>query len=98
MFIWFMQVKGFLDVARLPDGDRKYLPRLLAAARKASGVDGKNRFFSHFLRGLCFEGFAKPETKRALHGSLPLGDIPYLSGGLFLPHGIETRIEGEAIA
>jgi hypothetical protein len=98
MFIWFMQVKGFLDVARLADGDRKYLSRQLAEAQKVSGAGGKNRFFSHFLRDLFFEGFAKPETKRIPVGSLPLGDIPYLNGGLFLPHGIEARIESEALA
>lgn len=93
MFIWFMQVKGFLDVARLPDGDRTYLPRQLRAAQ----AKGKNQFFSHFLRDLFFEGFAKPETKRTPLGFLPLGDIPYLNGGLFLPHGIEARIEGDAL-
>jgi len=93
MFIWFLQVKGFLDVARLPDGDRSYLPRQLAAAQ----AKGKNQFFSHFLRDLFFEGFAKPETKRAPLGFLPLGDIPYLNGGLFLPHGIEARIETDAL-
>ncbi|WP_438480851.1 Eco57I restriction-modification methylase domain-containing protein [Oleiharenicola lentus] len=93
MFIWFMQVKGFLDVARLPDGDRQYLPRQFAAAQKS----GKNRFFSHFLRDLFFEGFAKPDQKRAQIGTLQLGDIPYLNGGLFLPHGIEARLEGEAL-
>ena len=53
----------------------------------------KDRFFSHFLRDLFFEGFAKPESKRAPIGALPLGDIPYLNGGLFLPHGIETRLD-----
>lgn len=94
MFIWFMQVKGFLDVARLPDGDRSYLPRQL----KASSARGKNKFFSHFLRDLFFEGFAKPDSKRTPLGFLPLGDIPYLNGGLFLPHGIEARIEGDALA
>lgn len=94
MFIWFMQVKGFLDVARLPDGDRAYLPRQLKAAQ----AKGKNQFFSHFLRDLFFEGFAKPETKRNPLGLLPLGDIPYLNGGLFLPHGIEARLEGGSLA
>ena len=94
MFIWFMQVKGFLDVARLPDGDRSYLPRQL----KASSARGKNKFFSHFLRDLFFEGFAKPDSKRTPLGFLPLGDIPYLNGGLFLPHGIEARIEGDGLA
>ena len=93
MFVWFLQKKGFLDVGKKTDGDREYLPSQFAASERV----GKNRFFSHFLRDLFFEGFAKPEEKRAAIGSLPLGDIPYLNGGLFLPHGIETRLEGAAL-
>ena len=93
MFVWFLQEKGFLDVARHPDGNRKYLEDLLAA----SGKKHTNQFFSHVLRDLFFEGFAKPTAKRQPIGSVPLGDIPYLNGGLFLPHGIEQRIEGDAL-
>ncbi len=93
MFIWFLQQKGFLDVARSKDGNKSFLSEKLAASQEA----GKNRFFSHFLRDLFFEGFAKPEEKREPIGTLPLGDIPYLNGGLFLPHGIEARIEGESL-
>ena len=88
MFIWFLQKKLFLA-----DGNEHYLPELLDASKKA----GKNRFFSHTLRDLFFEGFAKPEKKRACIGGVPLGDIPYLNGGLFLPHGIEARIEGDGL-
>lgn len=91
MFIWFLQKKGFLDVAKDKDGDKNYLPENLAASR-ASGTD---RFFARFLRDLFFEGFAKPEGKREPISGIPLGDIPYLNGGLFLPHGIEARIEGD---
>lgn len=93
MFIWFLQQKGFLDVGRSKDGNKSYLPEKLAAAKKS----GKNRFFRHFLRDLFFEGFAKPQDKREPISDLPLGDIPYLNGGLFLPHGIEARIEGDAL-
>jgi hypothetical protein len=93
MFIWFLQKKGFLDVARTKVGNLDYLPEKLAASQKA----GKNHFFSRFLRDLFFEGFAKTEDKRETIGTVPLGDIPYLNGGLFLPHGIEARIEGEAL-
>jgi hypothetical protein len=88
MFIWFLQKKAFLD-----NENRNYLPDLLAASAKT----GKDRFYSHTLRDLFFEGFAKPASRRACIGSVPLGDIPYLNGGLFLPHGIETRIEGDAL-
>ncbi|MBN8460381.1 MAG: ATP-binding protein [Verrucomicrobia bacterium] len=93
MFIWFLQRKGFLDVGRNKVGNLDYLPEKLAASQ----ADGKNRFFSRFLRDLFFEGFAKTAEKREPVGTVPLGDIPYLNGGLFLPHGIEARIEGEAL-
>ncbi len=93
MFIWFLQQKGFLDVARSKNGNKSYLPEKLTASQKS----GKNRFFRHFLRDLFFEGFAKPDGKREPISGIPLGDIPYLNGGLFLPHGIEARIEGEAL-
>lgn len=93
MFIWFLQKKGFLDCANKPDGNRDYLSELFRASKQA----GRDRFYSHFLRDLFFEGFAKPEGKRQLVGSVPLGDVPYLNGGLFLPHGIEARIEGDAL-
>jgi hypothetical protein len=94
MFIWFLQQKGFLDVGRSKDGNKSYLPEKLTASKKS----GKNRFFRHFLRDLFFEGFAKPEDKREpIFPEIPLGDIPYLNGGLFLPHGIEARIEGEGL-
>ncbi len=94
MFIWFLQQKGFLDVGRAKDGNKSYLQEKLAASQKS----GKNRFFRHFLRDLFFEGFAKPADKREpIFPEIPLGDIPYLNGGLFLPHGIEARIEGDAL-
>jgi hypothetical protein len=88
MFIWFLQKKTFLD-----GGDLDYLPNLLTKSKKA----GKNHFFSEVLRDLFFEGFAKPTAKRHIIGPIPLGDIPYLNGGLFLPHGIEARMEGEGL-
>ena len=94
MFVWFLQKKRFLDVDQNPSGDTDYLTRKFDTSAAAK----KDRFFSHFLRDLFFEGFAKPESKRAPIGALPLGDIPYLNGGLFLPHGIETRLEGAAFA
>jgi hypothetical protein len=90
MFIWFLQKKGFIDRADRPDGNRNYLRDKLLASPK-----GKNQFYSHFLRDLFFEGFARPENKRKPVGTVSLGDIPYLNGGLFLPHGIEQRFPSE---
>lgn len=88
MFVWFLQEKLFLATK-----ERSYLPRLLAASQKS----GKNQFLSHTLRDLFFEGFAKPAPKRSCIGKVPLGDIPYLNGGLFIPHGIEARLEGDSL-
>lgn len=88
MFIWFLQKKFFVA-----EGNANYLPDLFAATQETA----TGRFFSHTLRDLFFEGFAKPAPKRACAGKVPLGDIPYLNGGLFLPHGIEARIEGDGL-
>ncbi len=80
MFIWFLQEKGFLD-----GGNRTYLRDKLAISQKQE----KNKFFRQFLKDLFFEGFAKPPAKRECSSGIPLGTIPYLNGGLFLPHKLE---------
>ncbi len=75
MFLYFIQQKGFLD------GKMRYLQERLA---QSSG-----NFYRDFLLKLFFDGLAvaekTPET-RAL-----LGDVPYLNGGIFLPHSIEQQ-------
>lgn len=88
MFIWFLQKKSFL-----PGDELTYLADKLAESQ----AHQKDQFFSHFLRDLFFEGFARTQERRTPIGTIPLGDIPYLNGGLFLPHGIEECIEGEAL-
>lgn len=82
MFIWFLQKKFFLD-----NGDECYLEHKL----EASPI-GKDRYYAVFLRTLFFEGFAKPEGEaRGDKVNSLLGKIPYLNGGLFLPHRIERK-------
>ena len=55
-----------------------------------SGESSENpTFFSAFLRPLFFEAFARPERPAALLALV--GQIPYLNGGLFLPHSLETE-------
>lgn len=89
MFVWFLQEKLFLD-----GGERDYLLKKLDASKAA----GAGTFFSDLLRDLFFgKGFAKPAGRRQPIGPVPLGDIPYLNGGLFLPHGIEQRTEGDTL-
>jgi hypothetical protein len=96
MFIHFLQKKGFLYVERRPNPARdvNYLGEKLAASQKA----GKDRYYCEFLKPLFFIGFAKSDADPEKRAAAPLiGDVPYLNGGLFLPHPIELRHPGIAI-
>ncbi|MBX0329916.1 SAM-dependent methyltransferase [Oscillochloris sp. ZM17-4] len=87
MFISFIQAKGFLN--HNPD----YLRERLAWSKATLGPD---RYYRGFLRVLFFQGFALEPAQRGAEVNQTLGTIPYLNGGLFLPHPIEDRY-GEAI-
>ena len=87
MFIYFIQRKTFLD------GDVHYLRNRLATSRK----NGADRFYSHFLTTLFFEGFAKKTSERSAATNTLLGKVPYLNGGLFTKHPLEER-DGKDIA
>jgi hypothetical protein len=80
MFVWFLQKKLFLD-----GGNGDYLRSKLAESQQR----GPDRFFGEFLKALFFEAFAKPEAARSAAGRALTGKIPYLNGGLFLPHKLE---------
>ena len=80
MFVWFLQKKLFLD-----GGNADYLRTKLAESQQR----GTNRFFGEFLKALFFEAFAKPVTDRSAEAKARTGQIPYLNGGLFLPHKLE---------
>ena len=80
MFIYFIQKKGFLD------NDVDYLHNKLT---KSKGK-GSNRYYKEFLCPLFFEGFAKPEAERSRDVKRLLGKIPYLNGGIFQKHQLET--------
>jgi hypothetical protein len=80
MFIYFIQKKGFLD------GDPDYLRNRLERFKQA----GRDRFYRGFLVPLFFEGFAREEGERSPEVRKLLGKVPYLNGGLFLPHKIEV--------
>ena len=88
MFVYFIQKKGFLN------GDRDYLKNKLAQCRKEMGRD---RYYREFLCPLFFEGFAKKGEERAGKAASLLGEVPYLNGGIFLPHQIE-KLHGKTIA
>jgi hypothetical protein len=78
MFIYFVQKKGFLD------GDTDYLSDRLNRCQ-SEDFD----YYRGFLLPLFFEGFCLPAEERTADTNRLLGEIPYLNGGLFLPHPIE---------
>ena len=86
MFIYFIQKKEFLN------GDPDYLRAKLTESQ----AKGTNQYYKEFLCPLFFEGFAKPETERSRDVKHLLGKIPYLNGGIFQKHQLET-LHGENI-
>ena len=88
MFIYFIQHKGLMK------GDPAYLRHRLEDCIKY-----EHNFFRDFFLPLCFFGFAKPWDERKYYGGHFAG-IPYLNGGLFLPHKVELDhgITPEAVA
>ena len=86
MFVWFLQKKLFLN-----GGDPDYLDKKI----KESKVRGHNLFYAEFLKALFFEAFAKPENQRSDLATKLTGKIPYLNGGLFLPHKLEQDEQHE---
>ncbi len=86
MFIYFIQKKSFLD------NNENYLHAKLVRSQ----ANGTNRYYKDFLCPLFFEGFAKPENERSREMKRLLGKIPYLNGGIFQKHQLET-LHGENI-
>lgn len=84
MFLYFIQQKRFLN------GEVDYLQQKLEAI-KASG----RNYYRDFLLTMFFEGLACEKDERTDEVKKLLGDIPYLNGGLFLPHPIEGRYGAE---
>ncbi|MYD09856.1 MAG: ATP-binding protein [Chloroflexi bacterium] len=81
MFIYFLQKKGFIQE------NVNYLDDKLDESQER----GPERYYSEFLSALFFEGFAKPARERGAQAKGLLGPIPYLNGGLFIPHQLEQR-------
>jgi hypothetical protein len=80
MFLWFLQVKGFLN------DDFTYLKS------KFDEFKSKN-YYSDFLRLLFFEGLCISPNERRDEINKLIGKIPYLNGGLFLPTEEEIKYE-----
>ena len=88
MFVYFLQKKGFIDGGG--EAGRRYLEQKLEESRDALGND---TYYDGFLKHLFFEGFAKPPKFRKPHKGIPLGEVKYLNGGLFLKHPVEQKQE-----
>jgi hypothetical protein len=87
MFVWFIQQKGFLD------NDTDYLQNRLDEVRRQKGRGKFHTFYRVFLLALFHQGFARRQEERDLDPELTklLGRVPYLNGGLFDPHQLETE-------
>ncbi len=81
MFVYFIQKKGFLG-----GGDTDYLKNKLTLCRTELG---KDRYYRDLLCPLFFEGFAKKKDERSEKARRLLDEVPYLNGGIFMPHQIE---------
>ncbi|RSL18612.1 Eco57I restriction-modification methylase [Edaphobacter aggregans] len=82
MFVYFVQRKGFLD------GDRDYLRNRLKQLREEHGRDKFYSFYRYFLLRLFHEGLGG--RKRTIDLEKLVGRIPYLNGGLFDIHELES--------
>ena len=88
MFIYFLQKKGFLA------DDRDYLRTRLTAIRRLRGADEFYGFYRDLLLPLFHQGFGShhhiyPDAEIAEL----VGDIPYVNGGIFEEHELESDYE-----
>ncbi len=81
MFIYFIQKKGFLN------NDKYYLKTKLAETQSHKGKDNFYSFYRNFLLVLFQQGLGSPDNKKLEN---ELGKVPYLNGGLFDVHELET--------
>jgi len=87
MFCYFIQKKGFLDQ------DIHYLRNKLQSCRERTGDGHFLSFYRHFLLELFHDGLGKPEHRRSGEAPVPIGQIPYLNGGLFDVHDLEKQFD-----
>lgn len=82
MFCYFIQKKGFLD------NDKDYLRKRLKNSQEKKGKDKFYSFYRNFLLSLFHQGLGAPNHSNEL--KIEIGKIPYLNGGLFDEHELET--------
>jgi hypothetical protein len=87
MFIYFIQKKGFLD------GHTGYLRDRLEKVQERKGSGKFQTFYRYFLLCLFHQGLSCQPPHRKVSKGLAelLGKVPYLNGGLFDVHELETR-------
>ncbi|MDD3050553.1 MAG: Eco57I restriction-modification methylase domain-containing protein [Candidatus Cloacimonetes bacterium] len=85
MFCYFIQKKGFLD------SNIHYLQEKLKETKQKAGNNNFYSFYKDFLLALFHEGLGKPKVSRTTR--IELGNIPYLNGGLFEVHQLESEFE-----
>jgi len=84
MFVYFIQRKKFLDA------DPNYLRTRLGMVKREQKTPFLS-FYKYFLLNLFQEGLSKKPVEREPHLRQLLGKIPYLNGGLFDVHTLESR-------
>lgn len=85
MFIYFIQKRSFLD------GDPDYLRNRLETVATTNGNGKFHSFYRMFLLRLFHEGLGKPEADRDPSLAQLIGEVPYLNGGLFDVHALESE-------
>lgn len=91
MFVYFIQKRGFLD------NDHNYLSNKLEQVKHQLGDGQFHSFYRSFLLELFHHGLGgqkphPPELQKLI------GNVPYLNGGLFDLHTIESEHTGIQIA
>lgn len=86
MFCYFIQKRGFLD------NDVHYLMNKLQDGQLVHGRDKFYSFYRSFLLQLFHNGLGSPDRERL---SSEFGEIPYLNGGIFSVHELESKYEGQ---
>lgn len=82
MFIYFLQRRGFLD------NDPDYLRNRLYRVQEQRGKNKFHSFYHSFLLVLFHQGLGSEERTEELVALI--GNIPYLNGGLFDLHKLES--------
>jgi tRNA1(Val) A37 N6-methylase TrmN6 len=86
MFCYFIQKRGFLD------NDVHYLLNKLQDGQLVHGRDKFYSFYRSFLLQLFHYGLGSPDREQL---SSEFGKLPYLNGGIFSVHELESKYEGQ---